>query len=117
VRRPYGPQFNQVCFIQGLEKSARWFKAIYSANTETAGRGALEEPGKIRNAKYPMIYKSRDRHWDGLSGFFKYPPETRRAVYTANAVEPPNCPLRQVTKNRPSFSTDGAILKILYLAV
>jgi transposase-like protein len=64
-----------------------------------------------------VIYKSWDRHWEGLNEFFKYPPEIRRAVYTANAVEPLNYPLRQVTKNRPLFSTGGAIFKIMCLAV
>jgi transposase-like protein len=28
-----------------------------------------------------------------------------------------NCQLRKATKNRPPFSADGAIFKILYLAV
>jgi transposase-like protein len=64
-----------------------------------------------------MIYKSWDHHWDDLCEFFKYPPEIRRAVYTANAVESMNYQLRQVTKNRSSFSTDDAILKLLYLAI
>ncbi|MDR0476165.1 MAG: transposase, partial [Treponema sp.] len=49
--------------------------------------------------------------------FFKHPPEIRRAVYTANAVESLNYQLRKVTKNRLLFSTDDAILKIMYLAV
>ncbi|MDR0319899.1 MAG: transposase [Treponema sp.] len=69
------------------------------------------------NEKYPMIYKSWDHHWVDLSGFYKYPPEIRRAIYTTNAVESLNYQLRQVTKNRSSFSTDDAILKILYLAI
>jgi transposase-like protein len=64
-----------------------------------------------------MIYKSWDHHWYDLSEFFKYPPEIHRAVYTADAVESMNYQLRKVTKNRPSFSTDDAVLKILYLAI
>jgi transposase-like protein len=41
-----------------LKKACADLKAIYSASTETAGRDALEESGKIWNIKYPMIYKS-----------------------------------------------------------
>ena len=100
-----------------LKKVCADLKAVYSANTESAGREALEEFGKTWNEKYPMIYKSWDHHWDDLSEFFKYPPEIRRAIYTTNAVESLNFQLRQVTKNRSSFSTDDAILKILYLAI
>jgi len=100
-----------------LKKVCADLKTIYSANTETAGRDALEDFGKIWNEKYPVIYKSWDSHWDDLSEFFKYPPEIRRAIYTTNAIESLNYQLRKVTKNRSSFSTDDAILKILYLAI
>jgi transposase-like protein len=100
-----------------LKKVCSDLKAVYSAASEAAGRDALEEFGKTWNVKYPMIYKSWDHHWGDLSEFFKYPPEIRRAIYTTNAIESLNYSLRQVTKNRSSFSTDDAILKILYLAI
>ena len=69
-----------------------------------------------------MIFKSWKNHWDDLSEFFKYPSEIRRtkgsqAIYTTNAIESMNYQLRKVTKNRSTFSTDDAILKILYLAI
>ncbi|MDR2783934.1 MAG: transposase, partial [Treponema sp.] len=54
---------------------------------------------------------------DGPSDFFKYPPETRRAIYTTNAIASLNYRLRKVTKNRPTFPNDDAIFKILYLAI
>ena len=70
-----------------------------------------------KGAKYPMIFPSWERHWNDLSEFFKYPPEIRRAIYTMNTVESLNYRLRKVTKNRSTFCTDDAILKILYLAI
>jgi transposase-like protein len=100
-----------------LKKVCADLKTIYSANTGEAGRAALEDFGKTRNSKYPMIHQSWERHWDDLSEFFKYPPEIRKAIYTTNAVESLNYQLRKVTKNRSTFSTDDAILKILYLAI
>jgi transposase-like protein len=100
-----------------MKKVCAGLKAVYSANSEAAGRDALEEFGKIWNEKYPMIYKSWNHHWENLCEFYKYPLEIRRAIYTTNAVESMNYQLRQVTKNRSSFSTDDAILKILYLAI
>jgi transposase-like protein len=100
-----------------LKKVCADLKAVYSANTEEAGRDALEEFGKTWNGKYPMIYKSWNQRWDDLNEFFKYPPEIHRAIYTTNAIESMNYQLRKVTKNRSTFSTDDAIFKILYLAI
>ena len=100
-----------------LRKLCADLKAIYSAASEEAGRQALQEFGQKWNGKYPMIYQARQRHWEDLSGFFKYPFGIRRAVYTTNAIESLNYQLRKVTKNRSIFSTDDAILKILYLAI
>ena len=75
---------------------------------------ALMGFGEKWDAEYPMISQSWQRHW---SEFFKYTPEIRRAIYTTNAVESLNYQLRKVTKNRSTFCTDDAILKILYLAI
>ena len=102
---------------KGLKKVCADLKTIYTANSEEAGHDALEDFGKKWNDKYPMIYKSWEHHWNDLSEFFKYPPEIRKAIYTTNAIESMNYQLRKVTKNRSSFSTDDAIIKLLYLAI
>jgi len=129
VRSVYPDTRVQLCIVHMVRNSTKFvsykdlkkvcadLKAVYSANSEAAGRDALEEFGKTWDAKYPMIYKSWDHHWDDLSEFFKYPPEIRRAIYTTNAVESLNYSLRQVTKNRSLFPTDDAIFKIMYLAI
>jgi hypothetical protein len=80
-------------------------------------RAALDDFGKIRNGKYPMIRQSWENHGNDLSGFFNYPPEIPRAVYTANAIESLNCQLRKVTRDRLTFVNDEAIFKVLYLAI
>jgi transposase-like protein len=77
----------------------------------------LEGFGKEWNGKYPMVYRPWDQRRDGLGEFFKYPFEIRRAIYTANAVEPLNYQLRKDAKNRSAFSTGDAIFKTLYLAI
>jgi transposase-like protein len=129
VRAVYPDTRVQLCIVHMVRNSTKFvswkdlkkvcadLKAIYSAATEEAGRDALEEFGKIWNAKYPMIYQSWDSHWDDLSEFFKYPPEIRKAIYTTNAIESLNYQLRKVTKNRSTFPNDDAIFKILYLAI
>ena len=129
VRSVYPETRIQLCIVHMVRNSTKFvsykdlkkvcssLKAVYSAATESAGREALEEFGKTWNDKYPMIYKSWERHWEDLSEFFRYSPEIRKAIYTTNAVESMHYQLRQVIKNRSSFSTDDAILKILYLAI
>jgi len=119
----------QLCIVHMIRNSTRFvsyknlkkvcadLKKIYSAPTEEFGRIALEEFGEKWNGDYPLIYQSWDRHWENLSEFFKYSPEIRKAIYTTNAVESLNYQLRKVTKNRSTFCTDDAILKLLYLAI
>ena len=119
----------QLCIVHMIRNSTKYvsykdlkkvcadLKTVYAAATEDAGCEALEDFGKKWNEKYPLIYSSWERHWDNLSEFFKYPPGIRKAIYTTNAVESLNYQLRKVTKNRSSFSTDDAILKLLYLAI
>jgi transposase-like protein len=100
-----------------LKKLCADLKAVYSANSEEAGRDALEDFGKKWNDKYQMIYQSWQRHWDDLSEFYKYPPEIRKAIYTTNAIESLNFSLRKVIKNKLIFVNDDAIFKTLYLAI
>jgi len=129
VRSVYPNTRVQLCIVHMVRNSTKFvsykdlkkvcadLKAVYSANSDEAGHDALEDFGKKWNDKYPMIYQSWQRHWEDLNEFFKYPPEIRRAIYTTNAVESLNYQLRKVTKNKSTFSTDDAILKILYLAI
>ena len=49
--------------------------------------------------------------------FFAFPPAVRKMIYTTNAVESLNRSLRKVIKNRGSFPTDEAALKLLFLAI
>jgi transposase-like protein len=64
-----------------------------------------------------VIRRSWEKHRDDLSEFFNYPPEIRKAVYTANAIESLNYQLRKVTRNRLTFVNDDAIFKVFYLAI
>jgi transposase-like protein len=87
------------------------------APSEEAGRAALERFGEAWQAKYPLTYKSCDAAWPELCEFFKYPDEIRRVMYTTNAIESLNYQLRKVTGNRSVLAGDGAIYKIMYLAL
>lgn len=92
-------------------------RAIYTAATvEEAERqlGAFE--AKWGEA-YPSIGQSWQRNWPRIIPFFDYPPEIRKVIYTTNAIESVNMGLRKITKNRGSFPSDEALLKLFYLAL
>jgi transposase-like protein len=110
---------NSVKFVsyKDLKAVCGDLKAIYRAPSEEAGRTALEEFGEKWKARYPLIYQSWNAAWPELCGFFKYPDEIRRVIYTTNAIESLNYQLRKVTRNRSVLAGDEAIYKIMYLAL
>ena len=57
------------------------------------------------------------RNWPRLIPIFDFPPAIRKVIYTTNAIESVNMSLRKITKNRGSFPSDEALLKLFYLAL
>ncbi|MCI9011798.1 transposase [uncultured Oscillibacter sp.] len=51
-----------------------------------------------------------------MSTFYEYPPEIRKILYTTNIIEGLNRQFRQITKNKPSFTNDDSLRRMLYLA-
>ena len=92
-------------------------RSIYAATTLEAARAALDTFEQQWGSDYPPIVQSWRRNWDRITPFFDYPPEVRRIIYTTNAIESVNMSLRKITKNRGSFPSDEALLKLFYLAL
>lgn len=92
-------------------------KQIYQAPTVQQAEVSLEQFETKWDATHPTISKSWRRNWERIIPLFSYPPEIRKAIYTTNAIESLNMSLRKVTKNRGSFPSDEAMLKLLYLAL
>lgn len=91
-------------------------KHIYTAVSEESGLTALEDFKAAWNTKYPHIAQSWERNWSELSTFFKYSQEIRKLIYTTNPIESFNRSLRKVSKNRPVFPNEQAVMKLFYLA-
>ncbi len=66
--------------------------------------------------QYPHCVKSWEENWEILSTFFEYPMEIRKIIYTTNIIEGLNRQFRKITKNKPSFTNDDSLLRMLYLA-
>ena len=92
-------------------------RAIYTAATVDDAERQLSAFEATWGEAYPSIGQSWRRNWPRVIPFFDYPPEIRRVIYTTNAIESVNMSLRKITKNRGSFPSDDALLKLFYLAL
>ena len=90
---------------------------IYQAATAQEAEQRLGEFEARWDEEYLPIGQSWRRNWSRLIPFFDYPPEIRKVIYTTNAIESVNMSLRKLTKNRGSFPSDEALLKLFYLAL
>lgn len=118
----------QRCIIHQIRSSTRYvsykdikavmsdLKKVYQAINEDEAMNALIEFKEKWAKTYPSCVRSWEENWDILSTFFAYPAEVRRIIYTTNIIEGLNRQFRKITKNKPSFTSDDSLRKILYLA-
>lgn len=90
---------------------------IYQAATAQEAERRLGEFEARWDKEYLPIGQSWRRNWSRLIPFFDYPPAIRKVIYTTNAIESVNMSLRKITKNRGSFPSDEALLKLFFLAL
>ena len=101
-------------------------RAIYTAATEAEAAVALDAFAAKWDAQYPQIAKSWRANWARIIPFFAYAPEIRKIIYapkevplgdTTNAIESVNYSVRKLIKNRASFPTEEAAIKLIYLGL
>ena len=91
-------------------------KKIYTAvSLDEAAANRKDFADKWRR-QYPSCVKSWEANWEILSTFFAYPMEIRKVIYTTNIIEGLNRQFRQIAKNKPSFTNDDSLRRMLYLA-
>lgn len=98
------------------KKFAADLRNIYQAADE---KQALEELDRVTekwSSKYPNSMKRWSDNWDAISPIFKFSMETRKIIYTTNAIESLNSAYRRLNRQRSVFPSDKALLKALYLA-
>ena len=99
-----------------IKELVRDLKSIYTALTLTEAEENLLAFSEKWRKQYPSCVKSWEDNWEVLSTFFEYPPEIRKIIYTTNIIEGLNRQFRQITKNKPSFTNDDSLRRMLYLA-
>jgi len=92
-------------------------KPIYRAATAVEAEMNLESFITTWGGKYRAIGKLWKENWEHVIPFFAFPAEVRKVIYTTNAVEALHRGLRKIIKNRGSFPSEEAALKLLYLAL
>jgi putative transposase len=107
---------NYVGWKQRKEVAAD-LQTIYRAATREEAELQLDEFARKWDSQFPTISKAWRANWERIVPFFAYPADIRRVIYTTNAIESVNMSLRKIIKNRGSFPTDEAAVKLLYLAL
>lgn len=118
----------QRCIVHQIRSSTKYvsykdikeliqdLKRIYTALTLAEAEDRLLAFSEKWRKQYPSCVKSWEDNWEVLSTFFEYPPEIRKIIYTTNIIEGLNRQFRQITKNKPSFTNDDSLRRMLYLA-
>lgn len=127
IRTIYPETEVQTCIVHQIRNSLKYvaskdqkvfmseLKPVYRADNEVQ---ALDELAKLKEKwgkKYPMVIGSWENNWSKLSTYFKYPAGIRKLIYTTNTIEGYHRQIRKVTKNKGVFTSDMALLKLIYL--
>jgi putative transposase len=119
----------QLCIVHMVRNSLKFvpykdrkaiaadLKTVYASVTEEAALAALDDFERTWNAKYPMIAKNWRAKWPEIVPFLKFPEVIRKVIYTTNAIESVNYTVRKVTRNRQSFPTTDAAMKLVFMAL
>jgi transposase-like protein len=118
----------QLCVIHQIRNSLKYvpwnhqrefikeLKLVYKASSLELALHQLDQMEKKWGKKYPIVFKSWRNNWERLTQYFKYPDPIRKLIYTTNPVEGYHRMVRKVTKSKGAFTSDMAMLKLVYLA-
>jgi len=118
----------QLCVIHQIRNSLKYvaskdqkefmkdLKLVYQAETKDQAETALLDLEEKWGKKYPVVLRSWNDNWDRLSTYFEYSRPIRKLIYTTNAVEGFHRQVRKVTKTKGAFTSDMALMKLVYLA-
>jgi transposase-like protein len=118
----------QLCIIHQIRNSLKYIpwknsreflkdlKQVYKASSLELAEYNLDNLEEKWGKQYSVVIKSWRTNWAKLSQYFKYPEPIRKLIYTTNTVEGYHRMIRKVTKSKGAFTSDMAMLKLVYLA-
>jgi transposase-like protein len=117
----------QLCIIHQIRNSKKYLsykdtkefmndlKMVYQAPNAEKAQHNLNRLKQKWGKQYPKVIESWERNWEQLTLYFQYSPMIRKVIYTTNVIENFHRQLRKVTKTKGSFTSDGALMKLLFL--
>ncbi|HAS8353776.1 TPA: IS256 family transposase, partial [Vibrio vulnificus] len=108
----------QLCIIHQIRNSLKYvaskhhkafmadLKPVYRAVSKEAAETALDELDIKWGNQYPVVIQSWQRKWTHLSGYFRYPADIRKVIYTTNAIESVHRQFRKLTKTKGAFPNE-----------
>ena len=118
----------QTCIVHQIRNSLKYvaskdqktfmkdLKPVYQADTLDLAELRLEELDEKWGKKYEKVLESWRRNWSKLTTYFRYDAAVRKLIYTTNTIEGFHRQVRKVTKTKGAFTSDMALLKLIYLA-
>lgn len=117
----------QLCIVHQIRNSLRFIpekdtkafmgdlKQVYKAPTREMAENKLGDLEAAWGKAYPKVVESWRRNWDRLSGYFQYTDKIRTVMYTTNIIEGFHRQLRKATKTKGAFTSEQALMKLLFL--
>jgi len=118
----------QLCVVHQIRNSQKYLsykdlkafmkdlKPVYQASTKELAERQLDQLAAVWGSKYPKVIDSWRKNWARLSCYFQYSKEIRRIIYTTNIIEGFYRQIRNVTKSKGAFTSEDALMKLLFLA-
>jgi putative transposase len=118
----------QTCVVHQIRNSIKYvaskdqkafmtdLKPVYQAVSKEEAEQQLQELEEKWGKKYPVVLDSWKRNWEKLTTYFQYSGAIRKLIYTTNTIEGFHRQVRKVTKTKGAFTSDMALLKLIYLA-
>ncbi len=94
-----------------------YLKPVYKALNEEMGYENLLAFEEKWGKKYPIIAKSWMDNCTNLSTFFEYDEQVRKTIYTTNPIEGMHRQIRKITKSKGAFSSEQALMKLMFLII
>ncbi len=92
-------------------------KNVYQATNLKNAEDALLILEEKWSKKYPQAVGTWVNNWENMCTYFEYSESIRRMIYTTNTLESYHRNISKMTKTKPAFTSDNALLKIAFLAI
>jgi putative transposase len=118
----------QTCIVHQIRNSLKYvaskdqktfmkdLKPVYQAETLELAELRLDQLEEKWGKKYEKVLESWRNNWSKLTTYFRYDAAVRKLIYTTNTIEGFHRQVRKVTKTKGGFTSDMALLKLIYLA-